>query len=355
MNTIHELVCEAYENWNDPAIIGRIGLEMESRTRLDLARKFLSRAISLDPMGNPQWYTALAFANFRDVRRLEEAGESALTDGIEATNSEYLKACYISFMEDPRMTEELIRQSTMSPDPNVRFALGSSLLWIGRSDEALNILRQTIRTIDEEDFPFAIDQYTGSMIWLRAQGKDIDLENEVFFYLRRLLQLFPDTYNYRAQFIQAHQAEKDWQGVKKAALETLERFPDEETTMFALAGACEKLGDEERAIHWYNRAIGAKPPYARARMSLAAIYERRNDTARAEEIMREIPVAFPEYQMGKIYLAYFLDRIGKTQDAEKIFLQTYERLKPYEKAGVENHPAGKKFLEKRKSLELTVL
>ena len=114
MSTIVELVNNAYLHWNDAKSVGEIGIEMESRTRLDLSRAFLQRALSLDPEQNPYWYHVLAFAYFRDVRNYNEEGERTIIDGIETTGSLYLKAVYVGLLEDEDAAELLARECAES-------------------------------------------------------------------------------------------------------------------------------------------------------------------------------------------------------------------------------------------------
>jgi tetratricopeptide (TPR) repeat protein len=174
-------------------------------------------------------------------------------------------------------------------------------------------------------------------------------------YLERLIRFLPNVYNYRALKIQLFQTLKDYKAVQRVALETLAAFPDEETTMVALASAYEKVGDDERAVLWYNRAIGAKPSFARARTMLGKLYERLGKTAIAEEVFREIATSFPEYYAGKLEIAYFLRRIGKQSEATSLFRYAYDHLKTFEKATVEQHPDGKQFMAEMFALDLPIL
>lgn len=354
-NTIPYLIELAYTNWDNADLLGRIGTELESRTRLDVARRVLERALSLSPLQHPEWYLSLAFAHFRDTSGNYSAdGERVLVDGIEETNSDYLKASYLSLFEGNEI-DDVIEYLRASDDVSVLFALGHSLLWRGEAETALTLLRETVERLDDGDAPLGLDAYSGAMNWMRGQGMAIDLQSEVLPYLERLIRFSPDTYNYRALHIQLFQTLRDYERVRTIAAEALKHFPDEETTMLALASANEKLSNDSEAIAWYNRAIGAKPSFVRARVMLGKLYEKRGETALAEMMFREISHANPDYNLGKLELAYFLRRTGKHNEAVSLFRYAYDRLKTFEKASVEQHPEGKIFLGEMLSLDLPIL
>lgn len=352
MNTIVDLLDRAYMNWNMADRLGEIGLEFESRSRLALARKVLGRAIELEPEARPDWYASLAFAHFRDTANLAEDGERMLVEGIETTGSAMLMAWHAAFVEEDDIANQIFDIVRDQPELPVRFAYGQALLWRGRNDEALAVMRDAARRIAEDDLPSGLDSYIGALNWMFAQGANVDLDREVQPYLDRLIAAHPQAYQYHSLQIQRYQVEKDWEKVRETALETLQVFPDEETTMLALAGAYEKLGDDNRAILWYNRAIGAKPGYVRARAQLGRVYERLGLTDLAEQVFREIPVVNPGYRMGSISLAAFLYRAGNHDEAQEIFNTTYARLRPYEKGGLEQNPDTKVLFERMNAADV---
>lgn len=345
-NTIPALIDEAYTHWNNATRLGEIGSELESRSRLPLARKFLRRATELAPDANPEFYVSFAFACFRDVENLSEEGEKFLVDGIEATDSDYLKATYIAHMEDDHIAEEMITQAQYASDNSVLLALARSLHWRGRVEEALNLFRQTIREIDIKDADLGLAGYCSSLIWMKGQGFEINLESEVMPHLKSLIANFPNRYTLRSILINYYQVLQNWEEVCRSSQETIGVFPDEETTMAAMGISLEKLGREDEALMWYSRAIGAKPSFARARIRIGKIYQRRGEIEQAEYFFREIPIAQPKYIMGAVYLSFFLNEIGKIEEAEKFFRESYPKLKPYEKSNVEKHPIGKTMIEK---------
>ncbi len=345
MNTIVELIDRAYTNWNIAERVGAIGIELESRSRLPLARKMLARAIELKPTGSAEWYAVLAFASFRDTANLAEDGERALIDGIETMDSDVLKAWHAAFVEEEDIAQQIFEIVRDSDDISVQFTYGHALLWRGHNDEALSVLRRTIRRVPAETLPAGIDLYCGGLNWMRAQGADIDVETEVKPYIERCVVAYPDVYQYRSLLLQMYQVTQQWEQVCNTALATLAVFPDEETTMLALGSACEKLGDDEQAAMWYSRAIGAKPSYARARVHLGKLYERLGRAELAEIVFRELPVSNPTYHMGKIALACYLHRAGSSKEARGIFAGAYDRLKPHEKGALAANPDAAALLQ----------
>jgi tetratricopeptide (TPR) repeat protein len=358
-NTIPFLIETAYTHWNDAITLGKIGTELETRSRLPEARMMLERALQLSPLQHPEWYLSLAFAHFRDVTgNYSPDGERLLTDGIEETDSDYLKASYLAMFDGNQNETELrdmVEYLAALDDVSVRFALGHSLLWRGEQERALTLLREAVETLGADETPLGLDSYCGAMNWMRGQRVAIDLHEEVQPYLARLVHAFPNVYNYRALTIQMHQTLRDYDAVRTTALETLRQFPDEETTMLALGAAAERLGNDAEAALWYNRAIGAKQTFARARVVLGKLYERTGVHVLAEQTFREIATAFPEYHAGKLEIAYFLKRSGKQSEATSLFRYAYDHLKTFEKATVEQHPEGKQFIAEMYSLDLPIL
>ena len=370
MNTVHlhvaqtiaELLAEAYAllpnaDKKSAERLGAIGMELESRSRFAHARPILERALFIDPLSHPEWYWSLAFAHFRDITGNYAAdGERIIIDGIEETDSDYLKASYLSIFEgSDDDVADMVEHLAENGDVSTRFALGYSLLWRGAQERALRLLRETAAQLDDDGVTLGLEAYCGAMNWMRGQGVDIDLKLEVLPFLERLIRFYPNTYNYRALAIQLFQTLRDYDAVIQTATETLRVFPDEETTMLALGVAFEKLEDDDRAALWYNRAIGAKPSFARARVLLGKLYERLGRLALAEDTFREIHTAFPEYYAGKLEIAYFLRRAGKRSEASSLFRYAFDHLKTFEKAAVESHPEGKLFLAEMLALDLPII
>lgn len=361
--TISQLIETAYENWDNPKLLTSIGAELETRSRLNSARKILMRAIELAPLEHDEAYLSLAFAFFRDVAAPIGEGEKVLGDGIDNTDSDYLKALYCAFIDNSQVAEEMLSEAKHVDIPEVQIAVAYAYLWRGFPAEALPLLRSAISGFSPDStLPRGMDLYCGAMNWLAgirheipSNEPEIDLQTEVEPFLEALLRTYPETYSYYALKIQMFQILKDWNHVIDSCLATLSIFPDEETTMVALGTAYDKLGNTSEATHYYSRAIGAKPNYIRARVLLGNIWLREGKQTLAEQIMREIPNAFPEYGMGRIELAYFLEKIGNSAEADSVFKAGYEILRPHEKGVVETNPQAQGLLQRYNRLTLNVL
>lgn len=334
MATVIDLINAGYRHWNDPGRLVEIAEELEARSRLEQARLFLERALALAPEDYPKAYYTLAFTYFRDSGNRGEDGENALMDGIEATDSDIVKAWYAAMLEDDALSEILLAEVRENADISVQFALAGALHWRGRGEEALALFRETIAKVPAGETPEGVANYCSSVIWMKSTGMDVDLEAEVKPRLADLVRNYPDRYTVLSMTLQYFQALRDWQGVMHAAQRLLAVIPDEETTMLALGISYRNLEQYDHAIMWLNRAIGVKPSFARARIVLAAIYEKVGKPELAEEVALEIPSANPGYAVGKLQAADVLRRLGKTEQAVAMFREGYAALKPYEKGGV---------------------
>lgn len=334
MATINDLINAGFQHWNEPARLVEIAEELESRSRLSQSRLFLDRALALDANVSPYAYYTLAFTYFRDAGNRAEDGENALMDGIEATDSDIVKAWYAAMLEDESLAETLLNDVRINDDISVRLALGGALHWRGRIEESLDVFRGATAQVEPGKTPDGLKTYCSSLIWMYAQGFDIDLDTEVKPRIMDLLREYPERYSVISLTVQYYQVLQDWEQTAAMARRLLEIIPDEETTMLALAIALRNLNEEDRAIMWLNRAIGAKPSFARARAVLAGIYEKQGKFDLAEEIAREIPIMNPGYIMGKAFAADILRRIGKTDEAVAMFHEGYAAMKPYEKGEI---------------------
>ena len=149
-----------------------------------------------------------------------------------------------------------------------------SILWRGQRDEALGLMRATIKRIPDGGTPLGLSAYCGAMNWMKGQGVAIDMQREVVPYIDCLIDKFPDRYSYRQLYIQMYQVLQNFEKVKEVGLATLEVMPDQETAMMAVGRASERMNQPHEAIAWYNRAIGAKPSYARGESCWASCTKR---------------------------------------------------------------------------------
>lgn len=339
MMTNNDLVNIGYKNWNTVETLIDVGAELEERSRFTESRTFLNRAIELQPDSTPQAYLSLAFTHFRDVTSSAETGEEMLVNGIENTNSDLLKAWHIAFVEENDIAERMVAALSESTSLEVQFTIANSILWRGDFKGAY----EHCTKYSSELFSKPIEAqtaiiYVGLMTWLSNKFPEIDLENTILPLSIEIVRSKPESFSYQNARLMIAQTLKQWEKVKDYALEALYAIPDNETLMLALAIAYERLNEGDLAIMWYNRAIGAKHSYARARVRLAKLLQTLSKGVLAENIIREIPTANPHYKMGHIETAFMLFDLDKKDDAAKIFNSAYAGLKPYEKTAVDNNP-----------------
>ncbi len=350
--TIQDLLKKADSHWDDAFTLIDIGTELESRTRLPEARRILERALSLAPKDFPEAYATLAFTHFRDNASTAEKGEMALIQGLEITDSDILKAWYVAFIDDPPARDYFIEYLGKHADPRLRIILGHALLWQGMHDESAMILEDARASIGPdimELLPKELSVYCSSLIWLKGAKPQITIEESVIPILHALQERHPDAYVNFATEITAWQVMKDWHAVLDVCKKTLAKFPDEETTMLAMALAYDKLGKSHHALHMLAKAIGIKPTFARARMVSARILESLGEAELAKELMYQIPEANPQYAAGIVHTAIWAFEHGDKQVALEYYRRGYADLKPFEKAQFESHPVVKQIAEEQKS------
>lgn len=350
--TIQDLLKKADSHWDDADVLIDIGTELESRTRLPEARRILERALGLAPKDFPEAYATLAFTHFRDNASTAEKGEMVLIQGLEITDSDYLKAWYVAFIDDPPARDYFIEYLGNHADPRLRIILGHALLWQGMHDESQRVLSEAIKGLGPEYMdilPKELTVYCSSLVWLKGAKPDLDIEQRVIPILLALQERYPDVYMNHASEITAWQVLKNWNNVIDASKKTLAKFPDEETTMLAMALAYDKLGKPHHALHLLAKAIGIKPSFARARMVSARILESLGELELAKELIYQIPEANPQYTVGIVHTAIWAFEHGDKQSALEFYRRGYADLKPFEKSQFESHPIVKQIAEEQKS------
>jgi tetratricopeptide (TPR) repeat protein len=126
-------------------------------------------------------------------------------------------------------------------------------------DESQHILSEAIKGLGPEYMeilPKELTIYCSSIVWLKGAKPDVDIEQKVIPILLALQERYPDVYMNHATEITAWQVLKNWNKVIEACKKTLAKFPDEETTMLAMAMAYDKIGKQHHALHSLGRAIG---------------------------------------------------------------------------------------------------
>lgn len=346
MLTNSQLILNGFKDWNSSTVTTQVGSELEERTRFDEARIFLNRAIELDPENTPRAYLSLAFTHFRDITSTAETGEEQLVNGIEHTNSDLLKAWHIAFVEEDNIAKEMIEILSPSQSLEVQLTLANSMLWRGDTEAAYQYCKKhspalSINDIDVE----AAKIYVGLMTWLSGKYPEINVLTDILPLAQEVVKLLPNSFSSHNARLMIFQTLQQWENVRDCAIDSLLFMPDNETLMLALAIAYEKLSCKDEAIMWYNRAIGAKNSYVRARIRLAKLLITLSQKDLAETIIREIPVANKNYKMGQIEAAYVLFELGKTKDALELFTNAYQHLQPYEKNAVDANPNSKRIID----------
>jgi len=350
--TIQDLLKKADSHWDDADVLIDIGTELESRTRLPEARRILERALGLAPKDFPEAYATLAFTHFRDNASTAEKGEMVLIQGLEITDSDYLKAWYVAFIDDPPARDYFIEYLGNHADPRLRIILGHALLWQGMHDESQRVLSEAIKGLGPEYMdilPKELTVYCSSLVWLKGAKPDLDIEQRVIPILLALQERYPDVYMNHASEITAWQVLKNWNNVIDASKKTLAKFPDEETTMLAMALAYDKLDKPYHALHLLAKAIGIKPSFARARMVSARILESLGELELSKELIYQIPEVNPQYAVGIVHTAIWAFEHGDKQSALEFYRRGYADLKPFEKSQFESHPIVKQITEEQKS------
>ena len=342
MATIEQLLHEAYSHWDDGPRLARLGREIHDRNRLDHAQRVLARALELVPDDTDAW-AHLSYAHFRSLD--DERGRAVLREGVERTGDDGLKMTLAQFTEGEeagRLRQEI--QGTT--DLGARASLLSDRFWAGEKDEALDGMRALIAEHPGEDDPQ--DRYVWMLIRARHSNaiEGLDLRTEGIPLLDARIAKRPDEIAAWSLKLMMLGAEQDWAGILETTERALEHFPDEETVMQLRARAFRKTGDDDRAVLWFNRAIGAKPSFAGARIELAKLYERQGKLDLAEEVFRDLLVANPDYAFAPVGLALFLSRRERWEEAESLFLGAWQDMPAFLKPSVLGNPDAGPLLER---------
>ena len=342
MKTIDDLIREAYSHWDDAKVLARAGQELHGRTRLDAAREILGRAVELDPTDWESW-EALGYSWLRGFET--EKGLAVLREGIEATGSDYLKGVLSGFTADEEEAARLKEEIAGTAAPAAKAGNLWSRLHGGDAEGAFNAMREVQEEHPENDD--VRDNYLWMLISAKQQGVEgVDLAGDGLPICDGMIEKEPDRIGGHVMKIQMLNGLEDWDGVLAATADALGNIPDEETIMLFRGRAFREKGDEERAAHWFARAIGAKPSFAGARVDLGKLYEKQGKLELAEELFREIPVANPDYPVGPMSMALFCARQDRLDEAEKIFVETWPALPVWFKGSLQHNPDAAPLLER---------
>jgi len=342
MATIEQLLHEAYSHWDDGPRLARLGREIHDRNRLDHAQRVLGRAVELVPDDTEAW-AHLSYAHFRSLD--DEQGREVLRRGIDVTGRDGLKSTLASFSEGEeasRLREEL----TDSTDPRARAGLLSDRFWSGDKEAAFQELKDLVAEHVGEDAP------ADTLIWLLIRAKHanaiegLDFHEEGIPLLDERIARRPDEIGAWSMKLMMLGAEQDWDGILETTRAALEHFPDDESVMQLRARAYREKGDEDHALLWFNRAIGAKPSFAGARIELAKLYEKQGKLDLAEEVFRDLQIANPHYAFSPLSLALFLSRRERWEEAETLFLQAWRTMPEFLKPSVLGNPDADPLLQR---------
>ncbi len=327
------MIARGIDNWDNPAVLTEVASFFDNGCRLDWSRRFAERAVELEPR-TIEAYLTYAFASLRDNAMPAETGPYFLTKGYELTSSVVLRAWRAAVSDDETEFEAAIQAASADPSFEAQAAVANAYSWKGKLNEAYAILQDFPQKYEHGD-QAEWGAYCGLLLYLASAGKDIDTEQLVLPHIIRMIAARPDDISYRGLLIRFHAGRKDYSAAIEAARETLAHFPDDESTMYSLAGMYDKSGDIDRAMLWCARAVGAKYSYITARCKLASYYEQRGLNAVADELMREIPFANPDYHFGTMRLALYMQRTQRHEEALKWFKEAEPHLRPWERQSLQ--------------------
>lgn len=333
MRTIEGVLAELADHWDDAPALARLGAELHSRNRLDHAIRVLSRALEIDPKVDPDAWQQLSFAYYRNWR--DKEGTETLRKGIEATDSDSIRASLGFFLSDEEELATLWARLETSPEPSVRLACAARRFYNGEAgglDAARKILAENPEDQD------TIHQFLWLLLSASARGADVDLRAEGLPLTGMVIAEEPAGTFGAWMKIRMLLKLEDHDGVLEETGRILALLPDDETFMQFRGQAYREKGDLDRAIACFSRAIGMKQNFAGARVDLGKLYEKQGRLDLAEETFREIPVANPGYPVGPMSLAFFFARQGRLDEAETLFVETWPGLPSFVKGSLSASP-----------------
>jgi tetratricopeptide (TPR) repeat protein/catechol 2,3-dioxygenase-like lactoylglutathione lyase family enzyme len=340
-STVPDLLREAHEHWSEARRLASIGRRLQGRARFEDARRVLERSLALDARDAEAW-AQLAYVHLRSLR--DEEGRATLRRGVDATGSSWLETVLAEFAdaEEGRLVWEKVAGDTDPPVVAARLAhrFSSTEDKAQALDELLAL--QAAHPDDR--------RVRDSALWIlySAASQKAVPERDLVGLARPLIEaaieadpLGPGGWWFLCQFLQLA---GDWPGLLDATARGLAHLPDDETLMQLRGRAWRESGDVDRAVAWFQRAIGAKPSFAGARVDLGRLYETTGRIELAEEVFREIPLANPAYAAGPVSVALFLARQGRMEEARPMFASAWPRLHPFFQAGLRRNPEASALL-----------
>ncbi|NQW29928.1 MAG: hypothetical protein HQ472_05390 [Ignavibacteria bacterium] len=318
--TILELVCAGYENWNDAAILFETGHELEERSRFSLSEKFLRRSIELDPAGNPGAYIALAFALFRgSTSNDDDEPLEIMRSGMKATNSPLQHAWTHAIEPDQDLHFPKIEALfNATSDLNERLCIANSSMWGQHTSLAEVAVAEAHKTVGSSTDPEAIASYIYMMLNLNRMEKLVAKNYSVAEAIQQLVKVAPDNFATYSAWNGYCRLLEDWEGALQATSAGLKSIPDEETIMLMAANAYMQLDNNVEAEKHLLMAMGAKPSFIGARLTLARLYDKLGRTEEAVALARTFLIVNPSYKWGQILGAALLWKNGHKDEAANI-------------------------------------
>jgi len=351
--TIPELIVKGYQNWDNASVLCEVGSELEDRARFIPARIFLERCIELDPSGQPPAYIHLAYSHFRDAAGgyEMEKGLSAMQHGLAATDSDLIRVILGSWMggEDEEEAQDLMQTAADRCNDVHPITVAAVRMWRDGMDnavEALGDVDTTVQQVLDMDDASVQTDLALILLHLGVEGR-IELDKTTIdVVLEAAMRSGSEKIDTYKSAVNIYRALDRWEKVGAVCARGLDFIPDEETLMHNLAVANLNLGDTVHAEKWYQRAIGAKPSFAGARIGLAQLYDAQGRKDEAVETAREVVSANPDFVFGHAQAAVILDRNGLTAEGLDILRGIRESLAPWMIRSIQSDEAMRSLWEK---------
>jgi predicted Zn-dependent protease len=173
--------------------------------------------------------------------------------------------------------EPLRRARKRSEDANIETVLASALISIGQRDEALNLLRQTVKR--QPPFLPAFAELG------RELGKDGTFD-EAIAVLERGLALAPDSPDLRMTLGHVHIKRNDRKTARALFMQVRTAAPERYDALVGLAQVMALDGEYAAAADLYKRAVAVQPDDALTRINLAKCLLELGDRDGGEAALR---------------------------------------------------------------------
>ena len=177
------------------------------------------------------------------------------------------------------------------PDPDVAVALASCRMVQGRSEEARRLLEEVLAANPEHfaalrqlgKLEREVGRYAESERWLRKALEQKPLDPLARYSLHLTLFAQPD------RQAEAEQERLRWERDRQVTLRVtrlvrteLLAHPNDPDLAAEAGQLLLQLGEDSRALYWFNKALNIDPAHVASHRALSTYYERTNDPVRAE-------------------------------------------------------------------------